>query len=525
MVQQKIVDLLKNNSSKISLTFDYWDSKNTVTKDGYLGITAHWVDADFMLRRIVLDFVHVPGSHTGLITRDALVDVLETFGIVGKIQSVTSDNGSNMVKAVDLLKDREYEQSDLYEGVYRVRCVCHCLHLVAVSGIDCQKVLVGKIRSLFVDLRYPLAIFKFGQLLKKHNITGRAVPLDVDVRWYSKLKMIRAAVHYKPAIEELCSTDKKFLKHQLVAADWKNLETLVEVFSDLEYSSEQLSSTTIPMLSDAIMMFDGLSHRLKELAVVSKGESFWEKTDRFHTTLNKKRKFIEFEGFEIIIFKSKFIELLETNGSFLLAGDRHTKWIADMCYVMIARLQDVRKEWKLEDLVVAMVLDPRLKATAFSDNAEKERVTKAIRDKFPVVIRVEPSFSLTPSENHARKPSLFNLGLNLRKGQASANLDEMDTYLQTSPEPEGTDILKWWKYHMHLYPKLSALARDYFSSMASSVESERCFSIAGNLITDRRNRMNAVTARARMCLNSWNRNLPELCEKEKIASVVTIADD
>lgn len=49
--------------------------------------------------------------------------------------------------------------------------------------------------------------------------------------------------------------------------------TPMKVLSYLEYSSDQLSSTTIFLLSDAILMFNGLIDRLKELAVILKGES------------------------------------------------------------------------------------------------------------------------------------------------------------------------------------------------------------------------------------------------------------
>lgn len=61
------------------------------------------------LRRIVLDFVHVQGPHTNLIAQDAVVNVLQTFGIVDKIKSVPIDNGSNKVKASNSLKDPEHE--------------------------------------------------------------------------------------------------------------------------------------------------------------------------------------------------------------------------------------------------------------------------------------------------------------------------------------------------------------------------------------------------------------------------------
>ena len=52
-----------------------------------------------------------------------------------------------------------------------------------------------------------------------------------------------------------------------------------------------------------------------------------------------------------------------------------------------------------------------------------------------------------------------------------------------------TNPLKWWSERSHLFPFLSQLVRKYFAVVATSVPSERLFSSAGNLITDKRNRL------------------------------------
>jgi hAT family C-terminal dimerisation region len=77
------------------------------------------------------------------------------------------------------------------------------------------------------------------------------------------------------------------------------------------------------------------------------------------------------------------------------------------------------------------------------------------------------------------------------------------SYFNEVPAEPDIDILDWWQRHEAIYPNLSRMACDYLSIPATSVPSERLFSDAGLLITDRRNRFSTKTIRACICLDSW----------------------
>ena len=62
--------------------------------------------------------------------------------------------------------------------------------------------------------------------------------------------------------------------------------------------------------------------------------------------------------------------------------------------------------------------------------------------------------------------------LSLYKAEHSAELD--------------CDILKWWQSRKLAYPLMSKLVQKRFSMVATSVPSERLFSVAGNVINNRR---------------------------------------
>lgn len=76
-------------------------------------------------------------------------------------------------------------------------------------------------------------------------------------------------------------------------------------------------------------------------------------------------------------------------------------------------------------------------------------------------------------------------------------------YFQLEREDEGTDPLDWWHRNATRFPHLSRMALDYLGIMATSTPSERLFSHAGDVITDRRNRLKPETARHQICLESW----------------------
>lgn len=63
---------------------------------------------------------------------------------------------------------------------------------------------------------------------------------------------------------------------------------------------------------------------------------------------------------------------------------------------------------------------------------------------------------------------------------------ELDFYIRLSAD-ETVDILQWWRGHASELPLLSKLARYVFTACATSVPSERLFSLSGNIVSKKRN--------------------------------------
>ena len=84
---------------------------------------------------------------------------------------------------------------------------------------------------------------------------------------------------------------------------------------------------------------------------------------------------------------------------------------------------------------------------------------------------------------------------------------EMKSYKDLKRIGMHEDPLKWWHMNARAFPYLKTVAAIYLSSPPSSVESERTFSIGGNIVTKDRTRLTADNTEKLIFLNS---NLPLL---------------
>jgi hypothetical protein len=91
------------------------------------------------------------------------------------------------------------------------------------------------------------------------------------------------------------------------------------------------------------------------------------------------------------------------------------------------------------------------------------------------------------------------------------NRQELTTYLTTNhsylwnefPDTNMFNVLEWWKSQSMALPILSTIAKDLLSIPVSSVACEQVFSIAGNVLDERRSRLKGDILEALMCVKDW----------------------
>ena len=84
------------------------------------------------------------------------------------------------------------------------------------------------------------------------------------------------------------------------------------------------------------------------------------------------------------------------------------------------------------------------------------------------------------------------------------------------PKSVHSPILKWWKEHAALFPYLSQVARRYLAMPATSASVERLFSVAGQVVTAKRNRLHPSSVTLLVFLHEA---IPGVIEREARAII------
>lgn len=82
---------------------------------------------------------------------------------------------------------------------------------------------------------------------------------------------------------------------------------------------------------------------------------------------------------------------------------------------------------------------------------------------------------------------------------------QLNVYLSEPPIALEEKPLVYWKNNKNRFPALAPVARAYLSAPCTSVESERLFSAASNIMDERRNRLSSHNAEMLLFIK---KNLP-----------------
>jgi len=273
-------------TSKFSLTTDIWTSP-TASKMPFMAVTGHWIDEDFQLKSILLDFVAVPGRHDGLRLAAIFQEVVDDYELKGKIIGVTTDNASNNDTFITELLRQGYIDSP----ECNFRCFAHVLNLAAQ---DALLVCIYFLFSYIQELKGTLTEFRENikaisaspqRLNRLQTICGLLDPplpyvepiLDVATRWNSVLDMILRGLRLRRAIDffllenrdAIRNTDDKSKFTPLSDEDWVKLEEVSNLLKPFSSATVSASGSKITTLSEQLPWYDFLLNFLDD------GRSVW----------------------------------------------------------------------------------------------------------------------------------------------------------------------------------------------------------------------------------------------------------
>lgn len=191
-----VKNFIKNIPGKVALTTDIWSS---LKSEGFLGITIHFIDENWILRHFTLDIFRFKGAHTGQAIADEIYRIITEHELQLKAIAITTDNGSNMVSGANILKAK------LAPNIFtHYRCVAHILNLIVMAGLNIIKNPIKKLRNLIKLLRKSTKLLEeLENLAKADKKTFLRPIMDCKTRWNSTFKMINRACILKEHIEML----------------------------------------------------------------------------------------------------------------------------------------------------------------------------------------------------------------------------------------------------------------------------------------------------------------------------------
>lgn len=262
--------------------------------------------------------------------------------------------------------------------------------------------------------------------------------------------------------------DLKLPTLQLSPGEWKKAEELQNIFTIYQPAVETLSGHSYPTLRGVLP------------AYIKLGSDLLQERDKYKNRPNSKPLVEALEaGIEKLY---KYFDRAKASESAVIATILNP-------YYKLSKLHSMG--WTSEELehckaIFLKVYD--LYCKAYNGPQEQEENDGGFISEEEVYYGVERIAS-TPEPKDGR---IFNAA---------------EQYLYSKPLKKHKDpsldikYSNFWRHHES--PILARMARDYGSILATSVPSESVFSIAGLILTKRRNRLVPATMEILMCLKSW----------------------
>lgn len=486
--KQSIKEALSNSVSSIHISFDLWTSPNNLA---LLGVVGYWLNEEGILQHSLLGLRRLLGAHSGENQGSTVWLIVKDYQIDNSLGYFTLDNASNNVTALRFIQTQINNQSDtISEGSQLstntlsthtsryVRCYGHVLNLVV---------------KVFLYGRKSLHLLCTGekQLVERTNA-------QIE-RWrkigpLGKLRNITVWIHGSPQRrDEFCQSVKTILGNSTQArslilgnvtrwtGDYDGLERALKLRHALDFHIHQIINQS-PTSKSAIEK-DQLSPT--DWLVLQDIFDFLKPFHNETLALEGNRS----QGSLYDIYPS--LEFLRRH----ISSTQQTASSDVLRYSLDLAAQKLEKYYSLTELspiiCASVVLHPDM--DNFFDDIESGWGTRpewGIKAKELVKLLWESSYkrielhraSITTPQSPKRTldPSTISNVRKFKKPRLNLESleDELERFLYwvSQNQHEIGSPIPWWIKARPLYPRLSILALDAFSTPAMSAECERVFS-------------------------------------------------
>ena len=141
----KFLAILSEIPGRVAVTLDGWSSR---VMKGFITTTCHWIDTNWHLQSVLLDYRFFPRPHNQITTSEIVFEILKDYNIQTRVRAATTDSGGEMPPAMTRLKDKLNSEFNLHLGDdWHVRCACHILNRAVVDAMKAIKKEVEVLRE------------------------------------------------------------------------------------------------------------------------------------------------------------------------------------------------------------------------------------------------------------------------------------------------------------------------------------------------------------------------------------------
>ncbi|CAA7036531.1 unnamed protein product [Microthlaspi erraticum] len=211
---------LRNLHGRISFTSDLWTA---VTDEGYVCLTAHYIDSKWQLKNKILVFNALPPPHSGIKLAMHLLEMLKEWGIDKKVFSLTLDNATSNDCMQDILKSQLVLRDDLLCG--------------------------GEFFHVRESIKYVTASESRDILFRRSCESARVeekreLILDVPTRWNSTYHMLERALKYRAGFINLKTMDKNF-KSSPTNEEWDRAKAICDFLEPFDEITKLISASIL----------------------------------------------------------------------------------------------------------------------------------------------------------------------------------------------------------------------------------------------------------------------------------------
>lgn len=487
-------------SKGIAVTHDGWTSINT---ESYGTVTAHFIDKEWRLKSAVLETRKIVGSHTGEAIAENLRRAQKEWSLPSQ-PTATTDNAANEIKAFEHLQWT------------RFGCFGHRINLAVKKALSIPELskMLSKGRKLVTYYHQSSSatdVLKDKQLLLFDSTTTLKLIQDVPTRWNSTLDMLDRLLKLTPAIMAM-ATDSKSTKTTKEAIknysfnfqEQSVLQQIVDVLSPYKKATTILCADTYPTMQKVIPVLLKLdqstgiheddSEVLKKIKNILRDEMKKRSQDRdiplLACLLNPGTKHLEFLSEEEFKYAKALLE-------------------EKAAQVEIQPSPIIVKKQKQDDSLNPEDMGGPLPNLSTFPEEEGAKINEEAHSK-PFEPKSSEIQNLENNNNNIEKPQgtkrkmkdmeewlddvifIKKTTSNRERDPVTQSKKEVENYLNCELSSNDETILEWWRDNEIFFPQLAIIAKQMLAIPASSVSSERVFSLAGNILSKKRSRLTAA---------------------------------